>query len=176
MMAQLSMKTRVKQPQICRFFACLALTLLATGSIAACSGGEGADSPASAPTPASKQEANPMKIRLTINGNSTTATLDDNPTAKDFLSMLPMTLTLDDYAATEKIAYPPRKLSTQGAPAGIDPEVGDIAYYAPWGNLALYYRDFGYSSGLIRLGRFDSGVDLLNVQGSLKVIIEAANP
>jgi nitroreductase len=46
------------------------LTLFATGSIAACSGGEGADSPASAPTPASKQEANAMKIRLTINGNT----------------------------------------------------------------------------------------------------------
>ena len=116
-----------------------------------------------------------MKIRLTINGHSTTATLDDNATARDFLSMLPLTLPLEDHASTEKIAYPPRKLSTQGAPAGTDPEVGDIAYYAPWGNLALYYRDFGYSAGLIRLGRFDSGVDALNVRGSLNVTIEAVH-
>lgn len=114
-----------------------------------------------------------MQIRLTINGSSTTATLEDNSSAKDFLSMLPMTLTLDDYNATEKIAYLPRKLSTQGAPAGIDPEVGDITYYAPWGNVALFYRDFGYSAGLIRLGRFDAGVNLLNTQGNLKVTIEA---
>ncbi len=114
-----------------------------------------------------------MKIRLKINGQSTTATLDDNPTARDFLSMLPLTLTLEDYASTEKIAYPPRKLSTQGAPAGIDPDVGDIAYYAPWGNLALYYKDFGYSTGLIRIGRFDAGVEALNARGSLKVTIEA---
>lgn len=92
-----------------------------------------------------------MKIRLTINGQSATATLDDNPTARDFLSMLPLALTLEDYASTEKIAYPPRKLSTQGAPAGIDPEIGDITYYAPWGNLALFYKDFGYSAGRRRV-------------------------
>ena len=108
---------------------------------------------------ASRTETHAMKIRLTINGQSTTATLDDNATARDFLSLLPLTLTLEDYASTEKIAYPPRKLSTQGAPAGIDPEVGDITYYAPWGNLALFYKDFGYSAGLIRLGRFDSRVE-----------------
>jgi hypothetical protein len=127
---------------------------------------------AAEPSPSSP-EAKTMKIRLTINGQSTTATLDDNATARDFLSLLPLTLTLEDYASTEKIAYPPRKLSTQGAPAGTDPEVGDIAYYAPWGNLALYYKDFGYSAGLIRLGRFDAGVEAISARGKLKVTIEA---
>ena len=133
-------------------------------------------STASAAEPSqSSSEANTMKIRLTINGQSTTATLDDNPTARDFLSMLPLTLTLEDYASTEKIAYPPRKLSTEGAPAGVDPEVGDITYYAPRGNLALFYKDFGYSSGLIRLGRFDNSVGIIQASGKLKVEIEAVD-
>ena len=114
-----------------------------------------------------------MKIRLTINGQATIATLDNNATARDFLSLLPLTLTLEDYASTEKIASPPRKLSTQGAPAGIDPNVGDITYYAPWGNLALFYKDFGYSTGLVRIGRFDAGVEALKTRGSLSVTIEA---
>jgi hypothetical protein len=118
------------------------------------------------------EERNAMKIRMTINGKAVTATMLDNATARDFLALLPMTLKLEDYAATEKIAYPPRKLSTQGAPAGIDPDVGDIAYYAPWGNLAIFYKDFGYSRGLVRLGRIDSGVDLLNVPGRLEAKIE----
>ena len=113
-----------------------------------------------------------MKIRLTFDGKAVEATLLDNVTARDFLSLLPMTLTLEDYNATEKIGYPPRKLSTAGAPAGIDPSVGDIAYYAPWGNLAIFYKDFGYSRGLVSLGRIDSGVEALNVPGSLKVTIE----
>lgn len=112
-----------------------------------------------------------MKIRLTFDGRAVEATLLDDATARDLLSLLPMTLTLDDYNSTEKVGYPPRKLSTTGAPAGIDPSVGDIAYYAPWGNLAIFYEDFGYSRGLIGLGRVDSGVEALNVPGSLKVTI-----
>ena len=113
-----------------------------------------------------------MKIRLTIEGKAVEATLLDNATARDFLSLLPMTLTLEDYASTEKIAYPPRKLSTVGAPAGSDPSVGDIAYYAPWGNLAIFYKDFGYSKGLVKLGRIDSGIEALGVRGSLKITVE----
>ena len=113
-----------------------------------------------------------MNIRLTINGKVITATLIDNATAKDFVSLLPMTLTLEDYEVTEKISYLPRKLSTAGAPAGSDPSVGDITYYAPWRNLAIFYRDFGYSRGLIQLGWIDSGIEALNVPGPLKVTIE----
>jgi hypothetical protein len=123
-------------------------------------------------SPISGEEANTMKIRLTFDGKAVEATLLDNATARDLLSLLPMTLTLEDYNATEKIGYPPRKLSTAGAPAGVDPSVGDIAYYAPWGNLAIFYKDFGYSRGLISLGRIDSGVEALNPPGSLKVTIE----
>jgi hypothetical protein len=123
-------------------------------------------------SPVSGEEASTMRIRLTFDGKAIEATLLDNATVRDLLSLLPMTLTLEDYASTEKIGYPPRKLSTAGAPAGVDPSVGDIAYYVPWGNLAIFYRDFGYSRGLIGLGRIDSGIEALSVPGSLKVTIE----
>jgi hypothetical protein len=122
--------------------------------------------------PASGQEASTRKIRLTFDGKAVEATLLDNATARDLLSLLPMTLTIEDYASTEKIGYPPRKLSTAGAPAGVDPSAGDIAYYAPWGNLAIFYKDFGYSRGLIPLGRIDSGIEALEASGSVKVMIE----
>lgn len=132
----------------------------------------GADSGTKPPTEPSSQETNTVKIRLTINAKAMTASLSDNATTRDFLSLLPTTLNLEDHAATEKITYLPRKLSTAGAPAGSDPSVGDIAYYAPWGNLAIFYRDFRYSEGLIRLGRIDSGIEALNMPGPLKVTIE----
>jgi hypothetical protein len=122
--------------------------------------------------PISGQEASTMKIRLTFDGKALDATLVDNATARDLLTLLPMTLTFEDYASAEKIGYPPRKLSTAGAPAGVDPSVGDIAYYAPWGNLAIFYKDQGYANGLIKLGRIDSGIEALNARGSLKVTIE----
>jgi hypothetical protein len=123
-------------------------------------------------SPVSGEDASTMRIRLTFDGKAVEATLLDNATARDLLSLLPVTLTLEDYASTEKIGYPPRKLSTAGAPAGVDPSVGDIAYYAPWGNLAIFYKDFGYSRGLIGLGRIDSGIEALSAPGSLKVTIE----
>ena len=116
-----------------------------------------------------------MKIRFTIDGNElATATLRDNATARDFLALLPVTLTLEDYAATEKISYLPRKLSTDGAPAGSDPAVGDIAYYAPWGNLAIFYNDAGYARGLVLLGRIDSSMEAFRAASRAKVTIERA--
>ena len=79
-------------------------------------------------------------------------------------------------AATEKIASLPRKLSTAGAPSGSDPDVGDVAYYVPWGNRALYYRDFGYSEGLVKLGRIDGGVEALQRAGSVRATIARIEP
>ncbi|HBO1017302.1 TPA: hypothetical protein L4E59_005283 [Pseudomonas aeruginosa] len=116
-----------------------------------------------------------MKIRLLIDGQPVSATLDDNAAARDFLAMLPLTLSLSDYAFTEKIADLPQKLSTHDAPAGYAADIGDITYYAPWGNLAIFYRSFKYASGLVRLGRLEAGVDLLRGKESLTVILEAAS-
>jgi hypothetical protein len=138
---------------------------------AAYGAGNGAGGPVAKPSTELSRGTNTMKIRLTINGKAISATLISNGAAQDFLSLLPLTLTLEDYAATEKIAYLPRKLSTAGAPPGSDPSVGDIAYYAPWGNLAIFYKDARYAKGLIPLGRIDSGIEALSVPGPLKVTI-----
>jgi len=118
------------------------------------------------------EEASTLKIRIDVEGTVITATLIDNATSRDFVSLLPLTLTLRDYAATEKISDLPRRLSTEGAPAGHDPSIGDIAYYAPWGNLAIFYRDFSYSPGLIHLGTIEASVEALSGPGPLSVTIE----
>jgi hypothetical protein len=115
-----------------------------------------------------------MKIDIDVEGAVITATLDDSPAARDFASLLPLALTLEDYHSTEKISQLPRKLSTQGAPAGIDPSPGDITYYAPWGNLAIFYKDFGYSSGLVKLGAIVTGGEALDVPGPVKATIRLA--
>jgi len=114
-----------------------------------------------------------MKIRLTLNGAPLAATLYDNAASRDLLRLLPLELTLQDYASAEKIAYLPRKLDTVAAPAGFDPSPSDITYYAPWGNPAIFYRDQPYASGLVSLGRIESAIDALKVGGTLKVTIES---
>lgn len=113
-----------------------------------------------------------MKIRMTIEGTAVTATLDENETARDFVSLLPLTLILKDYAATEKISDLPKKLSIADAPPGYEPSAGDVTYYAPWGNLALFHKEFSYSAGLVRLGSIDSGVEILRRRGPLEVTVE----
>lgn len=105
-----------------------------------------------------------MKIRIFTPNAVMHARLEDNPTARDFWSMLPLTLQLDDYAGTEKVSMLARRLEMDRAPDGITPVEGDVTYYAPWGNLALFYRDFEYSSGLIRLG---------SIQGDLKGLTQS---
>lgn len=113
-----------------------------------------------------------MRIRITLNGNTVTATLDDNATSRDLLSLLPMTVTLEDYGDTEKIATLSRKLSTAGAPPAIEPKARDVTYYAPWGNLAIFRRDFRRSNGLVKLGTIDGGFEALLSAGPVKATIE----
>ncbi|MEI2394715.1 MULTISPECIES: cyclophilin-like fold protein [Paenibacillus] len=45
-----------------------------------------------------------MKIKLAVGNDEYKAVLNDSPAAADFLAMLPMTLTLKDYADMEKIS------------------------------------------------------------------------
>lgn len=113
-----------------------------------------------------------MKIRIKIEDTELTATLVDSKTTQDFIALLLLTLTLEDYGSTEKISYLPKRLSTEDAPAGIDPSIGDITHYAPWGNMAIFIRDFGYSSGLVLLGKIDGDIEALNVSGPINVTIE----
>lgn len=102
-----------------------------------------------------------MKIRVIVDGQTLTATLDDTPVARDFASLLPLELTLSDYNATEKVSDLPRKLSLNGAPRSYQPSAGDITHYAPWGNIAIFYRPFRDSTGLVRLGAFDGSIEVL---------------
>ena len=114
-----------------------------------------------------------VRIRLAgPNGESVTATLEDSAAARTFRALLPLTLNLTDYNGNEKIGDLPKRLPIEGEPAGIDPEPGDVAYYAPWGNLAIFYRDFGYSRGLIRLGKLSHIPDAFRKPGSVSVTVE----
>lgn len=99
------------------------------------------------------------KIKLKFGNEEVTATMYDNPTSRDLLKQLPLTITFKDYVGLEKIGYPPKALTTEAAPSGADPEIGDLALYSPWGNLVIYYGDNKYANGLIILGHIESGAE-----------------
>ena len=73
--------------------------------------------------------------------------------------MLPVELDFSDYNSTEKIAYLPNSLDTSDTTSGTAPTAGDLTLYAPWGNLALFYKDFSYSADLIPIGSVEEGLE-----------------
>jgi hypothetical protein len=103
--------------------------------------------------PRAVKEAAVTDVQITVNDQSFTAQLADNPTARDLVDQLPLTLRFRDFNRVEKIANLPRPLTMEGVPAGDDPEINDIGYYAPSGDLVLYYGDVGYWNGIVRIGQ-----------------------
>jgi len=100
----------------------------------------------------------------------------DNETARDFLSLLPLNLSMKDLFGREKFGPLPRALS-EGGPRTNSYQVGDIAYWSPDRDVAIYYRQDGDSipsPGIIPMARIDSGGEAFNLPGSVKVRIERA--
>ena len=113
------------------------------------------------------------RIRLVFDGGEAVVVLDDHPACRDLLSLLPVTLTFEDYNRTEKISYLPRKLDTRTSPDSCDPSEGSFTYYAPWGNLAVFYRDFRHSEGLVPLGHMEAGLEAFSrMNGEFSVRME----
>jgi hypothetical protein len=77
-------------------------------------------------------------VRFTGGDVSVDVTIgSDNATTRDFVSTLPLTLTLEEFNGREKIGYLPRELDVAGVP-GSAPENGDLIYFVPWGNLGFF--------------------------------------
>ncbi|UFS68256.1 MFS transporter (plasmid) [Paracoccus denitrificans] len=124
------------------------------------------------PAIARAQEGSVMRIRFVFADQDFTATLEDNPSARDLLSMLPLDLAITDYSTNEKIAYLPRKLTEEGSGPFGNEAPGDLCYYAPWGNLALFHASYRWSRGLIPLGRLNGGPAPLLLRGAYPLRVE----
>ena len=115
-----------------------------------------------------------LNVNITAGNRTITATMEDNAAARDFLSRLPLEITLNDYNnTTEKIFYPDPALTTEGVTWGCTPAPGDITIYAPWGNVAIFCKSWSHSRDLIKIGRIDgNGIEVLSVAGDISVKIE----
>lgn len=115
-----------------------------------------------------------LNVNITVGDRTITATMEDNAAARDFLSRLPLEITLNDYNnTTEKIFYPDPALTTEGVTRGCAPTPGDIIIYAPWGNVAIFCKSWSHSNDLIKIGRIDgNGIEALSIAGDIPVKIE----
>lgn len=111
-----------------------------------------------------------MQLKITLDGQPHTATLTESVAARAFAAQLPLSLALQDYADTEKIATLPTRLPPEPGAAHTGAP-GDITYYAPWGNLALFYGHGPRApAGLVYLGRLDG--DFSTLRRATRITLE----
>jgi hypothetical protein len=115
-----------------------------------------------------------MNINIKIGGKILAATLVNNATARDFLSVLPLSVSMKDLFGREKYGDLPKALSEEGRRKDRY-EVGDIAYWSPDQQFAVFYRQDGESipsPGIIPIAKIDGDAEVFNVPGSVRVTIE----
>ena len=94
-----------------------------------------------------------QNIQIKVGDKTYACELNGNDAAKDLASKLPLRLKFEDFGSTERISYLPNSLNLGSAPRSCNPQKGDITYYIPWGNLAIFVRDFRPSENLVPLGK-----------------------
>ena len=98
------------------------------------------------------------QISVTCGDTQVVYELNDSPAAQSLLSQLPLTVEVEDFSTNEKVFYPPQELDTTDTPLA-EGGAGTLAYYAPWGDVVLFYDSFSANGSLYELGEAVSGVE-----------------
>src|SRR5207245_8859111 len=85
---------------------------------------------------ASQKEVSAMKIRLKVGATPLTATLLESKASRDFASLLPLTLTMNDLFRREKYGHLPTPIPAEGRRAPTY-DVGQIQSWDPAPHLAI---------------------------------------
>lgn len=120
-----------------------------------------------------QEDAKMPRLTITVNGQSFTATLDDTQTARAFLELLPMTVSMGELNGNEKFYYLPSGLPTNASRPG-NIHVGDLMLFGS-DCLVLFYESFSSSYSYTRLGSVDnpSGLAAVLGHGSVEVTFQS---
>lgn len=150
----------------------LFLTLLLSLSMLGCANSNAAEEKQSATVPTAAAETVYHKIKITVNGRTLTATLENNATTQALLSKMPMTLPMQDLYSREMCYHygagslPTEKLRSDSY------QIGDIIYWPPQGSFVILYEQNGERFTRQHLGRIDSGVEIFKTTGNASVTFE----
>ena len=106
-----------------------------------------------------------MQIKLFFNNKELLVMLEQNEASREFYNSLPMELDFSDFIGKEKIAYLPQALNAKGSSA-YKPQIGDLFYYVPWGNIGIFYELQNASDDLVYLGKVQGSLESLKAQKS----------
>lgn len=101
------------------------------------------------------------QIRVTCDGAEAVYELNDSAAADALYAQLPLTLPVEDFSTNEKVFYPPDALDATDTPLASG-GTGTLAYYAPWGDVVLFYDEYSGNPSLYELGRIVSGGELVS--------------
>ncbi len=119
------------------------------------------------------EQALSRRILVQFGEDTVVYELNDSTAADSLYEQLPLTIEVEDYSTNEKIFYPPEELDTSNSPMA-QGGAGTLAYYAPWGDVVMFYGDYGENSSLFELGQAVLGGELVS-EMSGTITIEADN-
>ena len=106
-----------------------------------------------------------IQIKLFFNNKELLVMLEQNEASREFYNSLPMELDFSDFIGKEKIAHLPQALNAKGSSA-YKPQIGDLFYYVPWGNIGIFYELQNASDDLVYLGKVQGSLESLKAQKS----------
>ena len=100
------------------------------------------------------------KININIEGQDYILNLEDNPTTRELINLLPLDLNMEELNGNEKYYYLDNTLPTNSKNPG-SIEKGDVMLY---GNncLVIFYKSFNTSYSYTKIGHIDNLPDLGN--------------
>ena len=115
------------------------------------------------------QNADTMKLKISVGTNVFAATLYNNATATAFKAKLPMTINMSELNGNEKYFDLPNNLPTNASNPG-SIQTGDLMVYGS-NTLVLFYKTFSTSYSYTPLGRIDNPSGLAAALGSGSVTV-----
>lgn len=106
-------------------------------------------------------EEDTMKISVKSDEYEIIYELNESPAAAQLYAQLPLTAEVEPFSNNEMTFYP-EPLTTEDTPLSLG-EPGSLSYYAPWGDVVMFYAPCTPNGSLYELGTAVSGAE--NISG-----------
>lgn len=148
---------------------CAALMLTGCGTSAAV---EHVDKPAEKIV--DKLASKALKLKITAGDKILFATLEDNPTVRDFIKKLPATLPMENLYGREMCYLYGAGALAESATRSDGYEVGDLIYWLPRGSFVILYKQNGELFERVQLGHIDGDLNFFDGGGDMEITFELA--
>lgn len=123
-------------------------------------------------TVADEEEIEDINKQISIqteNGDTLVFELNDSAAASSLYEQLLLSVEVKDFSTNEKIFYLTEKLDITDTSTA-EMSVGTLAYYAPWGNVVMFYDEYSPNGDLYELGHIITGFEKIEIlSGQLQI-------